>query len=397
MIGYRKRPFFRAHSLLSAVRKDLGNLIALKDLQFLLLQEIVRSEESVRTLKAELKLLKKSNGPPNDKRLRFLSNRIEGHRQSTYIWRCFGDAIAFLYMDKFALKQTYFNTQNQNAKQNSGFISGKDGLPYEVQLLLSELEHNIPALLTDLTNTIRHGDICLMGASDPHLIEVKKSRELNRRGKRQRHSITQLHRFFDTDRAEGLRGIPELQRFTMAIPEWSYIDQLNECIETAVSKGHSHYQPEKGLHYFAMSRVDLPLDEVLAPIDLREAVIFSLNVLKSNRNWSPYSPFTLTINNCQSLWDFVRGQIYVVIVLETEILCRIAVEQGYEAKILRDEEFFSLEIRQRNHEGVGIISGQMLSRIGLECTSPTWIVLNSIESLKRCEILPSVKDTMPRV
>jgi hypothetical protein len=41
----------------------------------------------------------------------------------------------------------------------------------------------VPALLVDLTNTIRHGDICLMGESDPCLIEMKASKNLDSRGK----------------------------------------------------------------------------------------------------------------------------------------------------------------------------------------------------------------------
>ena len=48
----------------------------------------------------------------------------------------------------------------------------------ELVLLDSALKHNVPALLVDLTNTIRHGDVCLMGESDPYLIEAKASKNL---------------------------------------------------------------------------------------------------------------------------------------------------------------------------------------------------------------------------
>ena len=67
------------------------------------------------------------------KRSSYFQNRIERVRDLAYVWRCFGDAIAFLYMDKYALKHTYFNTENVNPKGNAGFLSGKDGLFHEIQ------------------------------------------------------------------------------------------------------------------------------------------------------------------------------------------------------------------------------------------------------------------------
>ena len=81
-------------------------------------------------------------------------------------------------MDKFALKHTLYSTENTNPKQDAGFIAGKEGLSNELAVIDDALEHNVPALLVDLTNTIRHGDICLMGAADPYLIEVKASKKL---------------------------------------------------------------------------------------------------------------------------------------------------------------------------------------------------------------------------
>jgi hypothetical protein len=70
------------------------------------------------------------------------------------------------------------------------------------------LAAGIPCLLADLTNTIRHGDVCFMVGADPRLVEVKTGRKLDRRGRRQIKSIEQLQRFFETDHASGLRETP---------------------------------------------------------------------------------------------------------------------------------------------------------------------------------------------
>lgn len=128
MLGYRKRSFARAHALLHTLRADLEDLATLRDLQKLLLREIIRAEEKIRELKTELTTMKGTAESAAARRSAYLENRIEGFRQRAYIWRCFGDAIAFLYMDKFALKHCFYSTENTSAKQDAGFIMGKEGL-----------------------------------------------------------------------------------------------------------------------------------------------------------------------------------------------------------------------------------------------------------------------------
>ena len=238
--------------MLQTLRAAPEDLVTLKELQKLLLDEIIRTEAKIRELKTALKLIKKQpeNGPTT-RRSSYLEGRIEGFRKSAFVWRCFGDAIAFLYMEKHALKHTFLSTENTNAKQVAGFIGDKEGLAYELAVIDSALEHNVPALLVDLTNTIRHGDICLMGEPDPHLIEVKASKTLDSRGKKQKRSLEKLRTFYETDKCEDLRGYPELRRRSSEIAEKAYVDQLNECIIEAGINGWAVRQPERGLHYIA--------------------------------------------------------------------------------------------------------------------------------------------------
>src|SRR4051812_28883143 len=102
MLGYRKRSFARAHFLLEQLRANADNSAALRSLQALLLGELVRAEAKIRDLKGQLKGVQSAGG--DAKRSGYLRNRIERVRDVSYLWRCFGDAIAFLYMDKLALK-----------------------------------------------------------------------------------------------------------------------------------------------------------------------------------------------------------------------------------------------------------------------------------------------------
>jgi hypothetical protein len=238
MIGYRKRSFTRAHRLLAALRVNLDDLGSLKSLQQLLFGETLRAEKKIRELKAELRGIQQTGGQGSAKRSNYLRNRIERVRQVAYVWRCFGDAIAFLYMDKFALKQSFYSTESQNPKQGSGFMLDKFGVPNEIALVEEALAHDIPALLVDLTNTIRHGDVCLMIGPDPHLIEVKTSKNLDNRGKRQKRALEKLRAFFETDNATDLRGFSHVRRVSFEGPGRTYVDELIHPEKSVVPPGY---------------------------------------------------------------------------------------------------------------------------------------------------------------
>ena len=124
MLHHRRNSFKRAHALIEVLRSDQGNLPVLEQLQVLLIDEITRAEEKVvRASKAKLKsaLTDESENRTREKRVCAFERRIDGFRKSAFVWRSFGDAIAFLYMDKFALKQCFYNTENINPRQTAGF------------------------------------------------------------------------------------------------------------------------------------------------------------------------------------------------------------------------------------------------------------------------------------
>jgi hypothetical protein len=184
MLGYRKRSFGNAHALLSALRGDHDDIVSLKSLQQLLMREIVRTEAKTQTLKAERKGVAMNGGKSAAKRSSVLAQRIERVRAAAYLWRCFGDAIAFEFLDKYALKQCYYNAERPTVKQRAGFLSGKEGISIVIAFLEDFLEKKVPAILVDLTDTSRHGDICLLEGPDPVLIEVKAKTGLDARGRR---------------------------------------------------------------------------------------------------------------------------------------------------------------------------------------------------------------------
>lgn len=386
MLGYRKRSFVHAHRLLRTLEANLEDLEALRQLQELLLLEVMRAEEKIRQLKRELRKTTGAEAAPNAKRLGYLNNRIEGFRQCAFVWRCFGDAIAFLYLDKFSLKQCFYSTETTNPKQDAGFISGKEGLADEFAILASALKHGVPAVLVDLTNTIRHGDVCLLGGSDPYLIESKLGKNINSRGRRQKRSLEKLHTFYKTDKSTSLRGFPDLQRRLHTTPERSYLDVINECIRDSVNGGHAVRKPEHGLYYLVLTDEGPRLEEVLDTLGLKNTVwpIF-LNQHKAARTWAPYFPFVLSIRDCDHLWEFIRGNLFIFVFVELDALCKIAHDEGYKAIFDSDDEEYPLWIEAPNGCRV-CVSSHMLKRIGMEFLSPRWIVRSSLERIDTLSI-----------
>ncbi|WP_210168403.1 hypothetical protein [Afipia sp. Root123D2] len=367
----------------NAVYTTSQQLQPLKSLQKLLIKEITRAERKIRRSKS---ILRTCDTAQAQEASTALQERIEQYRHLAYTWRCFGDAIAFLFMDKFALKQTLFNTHNVNAKQDAGFIADKEGLSKEWSIMENLLDKGIPALLTDITNTIRHGDVCIMIGPDPHLIEIK-SGKFDGRGRRQRNSIRELLNFFETDEAEGLRGFEKIRRITHDTSEVVYVDAMNDCIREAMRSGTAWRSPEEGLYYVAITAGDVSIENILVELGVTQPMAFSLNEVKARRAWSPYSPFTLSIRNCRALFGFIWGEIYIAVFYEPDALQRLAECRGYKLEFQPSESEIAFELTRLGDGRQIRVASQMFFRLAFDFTSPAWILCVAIENLNRHEIM----------
>lgn len=313
-----------------------------------------------------------------------LEERISEYRHLAYNWRCFGDGIAFLFMDKFALKQTFLNTDKPFAKQGAGFLSGKEGLQSEWKLVEALAARGIPALLTDLTNTIRHGDVCIMIDPDPTLIEVK-SGKLDSRGRRQSRSIRQLSEFFETDEADGLRGLGKIRRISSQTDEVLYVDVINECIATAMRSGFAWRSPEKGLYYLVVADDQIVVPEKISDMDLNRPFAFFLNEFKADRDWAPYQPYTLSIRDREALYKFIWGEIYIVVLYEPDHLRQLAKREGVEIELQPVDSDIAFKFSHSGSIGPAYMSKQLFARLAFDFTSPSWLLRYAIELLNFSE------------
>jgi hypothetical protein len=96
------------------------------------------------------------------------------------------------------------------------------------------------------------------------------------------------------------------------------------------------------------------------------------NRTKSNRAWSPYTPFTITIADGGHLYDFIRGELYLMVVVDVDTLCKAMERPGFEISWVEGDDY-PLKFKDVATDGVGGISQHFLNRIGFEFVSPRWI------------------------
>ena len=110
--------------------------------------------------------------------------------------------------------------------------------------------------------------------------------------------------------------------------------------------------------------------------------IFFLNEFKSNRAWAPYYPFTLSIKSESALYDFIQGELYLLVLLDCDVLSELAAKRGYAVDLNLDDQEYPIRVTKDGVEGYARISSHILQRSALEFLSPAWIIRASLESFE---------------
>ena len=168
------------------------------EIQEELLQRIGLAERRIRNTRSvnvQIKrgLSNRENTRAASDNLKFLhergTNYVETQKTLIMTLRSIGDAIAFIYGDRYDLKQLA-------SGQDAGFITGKRGTRLERAALRMAFEWGATVVMNDLTNNLLHGDLTIFrpdlwpaGGSPFMLIEAKSGRGGNRqRAERQRQT-----------------------------------------------------------------------------------------------------------------------------------------------------------------------------------------------------------------
>jgi hypothetical protein len=400
MITHYKGGISKAARMLHALKDDPTNVGLLFELQQSLVRWIKHSERSILRLKEAANALKSSlsrDRLPKDEasivkaKIKTIFERVNEYKHLIFIWKCFGDGVANIYFDKYSLKHAFFSVEEYSPKESAGFLSGKDGFKIEWQIVKRIIRTGEPILLCDITNVLRHGDICLMGANDPFLIEVKSSKNRNDRVTRQVNNLAALHKFYNDDRADDFRGLQNVLRVALDTREINHIAAINDCIERSYSEGTTIVTPESGVHYVSVvGELDkAKVDAVMS----KSTALFFLNSVKRKGIWAPYFPFTLSIQP-DHLYGFIKGTTSLIVLIDLKVLKKHFKAHGVHAVVLKGGPW-ALQLSKDPKdlkEGVVRVSEHLFCRVPFEFQSLQWFVAEHARTITDISKRPSEQD-----
>lgn len=359
---------FELHRDIIEFSQDLDNLSQLLEIQKRLISAISETEKEIRASK-------EVNEDPR------------GWQYVRYNFLCLGDCLAFLYMDRFALKQNFFDVDTVNPKQSGGFITEKVGAAAEISLLEDAISHNVPALLCDITNVLRYGDVCLLGGSDPVPIEIKTSKTKDSRSNRQKQKLNALSSFLALDRRDGFRGLPGTTfRKEFAVPPETYSDQLQAAIQHASEIGSTSFEVDGCLKVFVVMEDTPDYDLLFGDFGSSRVLVNAVNQIKTNKIWGCYYPYPLTLSDSAHYEGFVKGKIHIITFLDMQAFEDNLAPEGTKLSVEADEHNIQCQIHFSNlfaedNEAYFIVGEHMMCRMWTDFLCPNWIVQNSVSSV----------------
>lgn len=257
--------------------------------------------------------------------------------------RAIGDGIAYSYFNRFDLKPLAF-------KEDSGFISGKVGSALELQILRRLCKEGAQAILCDVTNVLRYGDIVIAyDGEPPRFLEVKTSELTSPRRQRQAASAESMAAYLHDDKPHEIRGFKVRRHAVSSMPTY-HVAQLNDVIAAAygADSGTALVAPEKGLAYFAIAPHGGEGDDTVRPLvnhviaEMPKAHLAYLNAGKEH--WDTYYPYVLAIRDSTHVVDFMAGDLELVVACDADHLVRQLDELGCSLTVLKDEDYFGLVV-----------------------------------------------------
>lgn len=376
-----------ALDLLSVIKQDKERVDLLLPLQRQLIRQLIIIEKRITYLKkarSRLQNQKKKKRSPSEvlkvKKIKSLikmcDERAKEYHHQRFLWRCVGDGIAAVYQSKYSLKHLYFD-MDYKPKQEPGFLSGKTGFKNEYKMLVKGIQMGVPVVLSDLTNIIRHGDLCALAGEEPVPIEMKSSDNRNSRTDRQLEQLKELNTFYSYDEIENYRGIPLTKRVALTNKEINYEHVINDCIEKAISNsGFAISNPESGLRYFAFTNEWVQKEQLDFEQYFGKPMPHSVIVhITCDERLLPSYPFVLSMNPRNALL-FMQDSINIVVVIDLQEVKSKFKIHGLHAVALLDG-MHALQVmfdKQDIFKGVFRISELNFLRVATEFLSLEWFV-----------------------
>jgi uncharacterized protein YcgL (UPF0745 family) len=299
--------------------------------------------------------------------------------------RSIGDALAFIYLSRWDIKQMTFDIEEPTIKETAGFMSGKDGFSIELQTLRHMYQGGVVAILCDLTRCLRYGDIVVIQEDKPfQIIEMKSSHYQSKRIEKQQSKGTQLSEYFRTDKAT--IGGYKVTRKESTIEYIDHCSELNKLLQEANTQGFGFSEVEQGLYYYVEMQEDKARNQSIARSFSHPPMFFFLN-MSQDTNFG-YYPFTLSIEDPETIFKFYTDQIRILVFIDPDVIKSKFQAHGFMTEFDDDEKWFLTITAESNNNSSCNQYGPMavgrfyFFRIPLEFISLDWLIGETIYTCK---------------
>jgi len=301
-------------------------------------------------------------------------NRVKEYQLLLITFRTIVDGLAFIYFDKWDIKPL-------SMKERSGFISGKAGLDFELRILRLAFSSKHIAILNDLTNCLRYGDIAILANGRKLFVEAKSGRSGNARVQRQKSELENIAEYLTSGKSDKLRAIEgiegEFTRIAIHSPEVDHRGRLNSIISRARGSADKccMEEIEPGLYYGATYVADRKVLSTLIDKPQGSVIISSINELKYSGQG--YYPFSLSIYDPEDWYDFYSGSLMLIVAVETRVIEDKLSRYGISVRITGEWNRFPIELTDIE-AGTGsyksLVGGHFFGRLFYEFLSLDWVL-----------------------
>jgi hypothetical protein len=365
------------------------------EIQEIIIKKIIYVERKIRYNKSQidrykLELRQKKTPKLNKEEAKVIKEQIEYteylvdvYQQVHKLFKSIGDALAFIYIDKWDIKPIAF-------KDTPGFILGKKGSRLERKIFRTILNTGEIAILNDITNSLRYGDITLVSSLGFKLIEVKSSKNNTSRNRRQALNLEKISNYFMTDKVLDLyKNGEEMFRESLLSQEADRRIELNNIIQTARIDGYGWSQIETGLFYVAAYQLDSNILNEIKNRCSSDVHIWYINEFSFNS--TGYYPFTLSIKNSEAILDFYNRNLHLLVFIDYTTLYNKFSSKDLTITSLDDSNWlFHISSASPSSDDRFLrISNHFFYRVPLEFLSLDWFIDEIVYKFNNLETMIS--------
>lgn len=299
------------------------------------------------------------------------SARLDDLKELMFVYRLVGDAIAYIYLDRYDIKPLAF-------KEGPGFLTGKSGLRLELACLRWVLRKGHIAILNDLTNCLRYADLTVPAArGQPAFFEIKSRKTRYPRDDRQFEKLKEIADYLGIDKPIPLYGYQDQKFHRRSLTQHGVyrLSDINRLMDRTRRSGWARAEVEPGLHYLAFrGRVDPEI--LLGPITKAVTRPIAMLLSECREAWPSYFPLIFSLRNPEDFLDVVFGRVYVWAVISFEEIRRQLEAVGVAVELEPEDSEWMLKLTHdyNGEPAISKIGTHLMHRLVAEFASLKWLV-----------------------